>query len=72
VLQRGAIKISVAIGFALNPKLKILLIRDGSLLDDDNMKVVAEMAAAAGAQIWMERVGTDEHTSVVIEDGHVA
>lgn len=65
------LKISVAIGFALNPKLKILLIRDGSLLDDDNMKVIADMAEAAGAQIWMERVGTDEHTSVVIEDGHV-
>jgi DNA repair exonuclease SbcCD ATPase subunit len=65
------LKISVAIGFALNPKLKILLIRDGSLLDDDNMKVVADMAQAADAQIWMERVGTDEHTSVVIEDGHV-
>lgn len=65
------LKISVAIGLALNPKLKVLLIRDGSLLDDGNMQVIAQMAKDAGAQIWMERVGTDAHTSVVIEDGHV-
>jgi DNA repair exonuclease SbcCD ATPase subunit len=66
------LKVSVAIGLALNPKLRILLIRDGSLLDDDSLKTVAEMAAKADAQVWIERVGTDEQTSVVIEDGRVA
>lgn len=66
------LRVSLSIAFALNPKLKIVLIRDGSLLDDDSMVVLAEMAKAAGAQVWMERVGTDAHTSVVIEDGHVA
>lgn len=66
------IRVSVAIGLALNPKLRVLLIRDGSLLDDDSMKVIAEMAKAADAQIWMERVETDAATSVVIEDGAVA
>lgn len=65
------LKISVAIGIALNPKLKILLIRDGSLLDDNSLKQVAEMAKEAGAQVWIERVGVDEQTSVVIEDGSV-
>lgn len=63
------LKVSIAIGLALNSKLKVLLIRDGSLLDDDSLSVVAEMAAAADAQVWIERVGTDAHTSVVIEDG---
>jgi DNA repair exonuclease SbcCD ATPase subunit len=66
------LRVSVAIGLALNPKLKVLLIRDGSLLDDESMKLLLDMAASADAQVWMERVGTDATTSVVIEDGAVA
>ena len=65
------LKVSVAIGFALNPKLKVVLIRDGSLLDDTSMVTLCEMAKAANAQVWIERVGTDAQTSVVIEDGHI-
>jgi DNA repair exonuclease SbcCD ATPase subunit len=65
------LKVSVAIGFALNPKLKVILIRDGSLLDDESMKTLCEMATKADAQVWIERVGTDATTSVVIEDGHI-
>lgn len=64
--------VSVAIGLALNPKLRVLLIRDGSLLDEESLKLIAEMATKADAQVWMERVGTDASTSVIIENGHVA
>lgn len=66
------LKISVAIGLSLNPKLRVLLIRDGSLLDAGNLQAVAEMAAEADAQVWIERVGDDGRCSVVIEDGEVA
>lgn len=66
------LQVSVAIGLALNPKLKVLLIRDGSLLDNDSLAAVAGMAAKADAQVWIERVGKDDKTSVVIEDGEVA
>jgi DNA repair exonuclease SbcCD ATPase subunit len=65
------LKVSLAIGLALNPKLKIILIRDGSLLDTDSMKMVSEMATKAGAQVWIERVGVGDPTAVIIEDGHV-
>lgn len=65
------LKVSVAIGLALNPKLRVLLIRDGSLLDDDSMKVLAEMADQAKAQIWLERVGESDKTAVIIEDGRL-
>jgi hypothetical protein len=65
------LRISVSIGLALNPKLKVILIRDGSLLDDDALKSVADMAAQADAQVWMERVGKTGDVSVVIEDGMV-
>lgn len=65
------LRVSVAIGLALNSKLRVLLVRRGSDLDEESLKMVADMAATAGAQIWLERVGEDGATSVVIEDGHV-
>lgn len=65
------LKVSVAVGIALNPKLKVLLCRDGSLLDPDSFAVLAKMAKDNAVQIWLERVGEDATTSVVIEDGHV-
>jgi len=51
------LRISVAMGLALNPKIKVLLIRDGSLLDDESLRALAEQAAEADAQVWVERVG---------------
>lgn len=66
------IRTSVAIGLALNPTLKVLLVRDGNALDSDSMKALAAQAADADAQVWCEYV-TDEagKVSVLIEDGHV-
>ncbi len=66
------IRVGMAVALAMNPKLKIVLVRDASLLDEDNMAIVAEMAEAAGAQVWLERVGTGDAGAVIIEDGEVA
>lgn len=66
------LRVSVAIGLALNPKLKVLLVRNGNLLDDGGLKALGEMADAAGAQVWMELVTKDAGgVTVMIEDGHV-
>lgn len=65
------IKVSAAIGLALNPTLRVLLIRDGSLLDADSRKIVADLAEQAQAQVWIEQVGTAGEVQVVIEDGEV-
>jgi septal ring factor EnvC (AmiA/AmiB activator) len=64
------LNISAAIGFGKNPKLKVLLIRDGSLIDNDNLKRLAKMIPEDG-QIWLERVGEGEEVSVIIEDGSI-
>ena len=58
-------------GLALNPTLRVLLIRDGSLLDDDSMRLIAEMAAKADAQVWLERVGEGDKSAIIIEDGQI-
>jgi len=69
--QAERLRVSVAIGLALHPQLKVLLIRDGSVLDDDSMRMVADMAANADAQVWLERVGSGDPSAIVIEDGSV-
>jgi DNA repair exonuclease SbcCD ATPase subunit len=65
------LRVSVAMGLALNPKLKVLLVRDGSLLDAKSLEMLATMAAEGGAQVWLERVGEGDEKAVIIEDGHV-
>lgn len=65
------LRVSLAMGLAMNPKLKVMLIRDGSLLDSKSLAIVAEMAKTADAQVWIERVGEGSECSVIIEDGHV-
>lgn len=66
------LRVSLAMGLALNPKLRVLLIRDGSLLDAKSLAMVGEMAAKANAQVWVETVATDSKVGIVIEDGQVA
>jgi hypothetical protein len=66
-----SLAVSVAMGLALNPTLRVLLVRDGSLLDDASLALIAGMAAKADAQVWVERVGTGDACAVVIEDGAV-
>lgn len=63
------LRVSLAIALALNTELRVVLIRDGSLLDNDSLQMVAEMAEAAGAQVLIERVGVGEEVQVIIEDG---
>ena len=65
------IKVSVAMGLVMNPKLRVLLIREGSLLDEKNLEMIAKMARKADAQIWIERVSKGKECSVIIEDGSV-
>lgn len=65
------IRISVAIGLAMNPKLRVLLIREGSLLDEKNLAMIAKMAEDADAQIWLERVSKGKECSVILKDGSI-
>lgn len=65
------LRVSVAMGLALNPRLKVMLVRDGSLLDSEGRKLLASMAEAAQAQVWMERATDGEPVGIVIEDGEI-
>lgn len=65
------IRAAIAIGLALNPRIRVLLIRNGSLLDETSMAVVEQMAEEKDAQIWIEVVGDDVPATVIIEDGEL-
>jgi DNA repair exonuclease SbcCD ATPase subunit len=66
------IRTSVAIGAALNPDLRVMTVYDGSLLNKESRRLLAEEAAKADIQLWLE-VATEpgEGFGVVIEDGTV-
>lgn len=66
------IRVSLAIGAALNPKLRVLLVREGSALDAEALAEVDRWAADNDMQVWLERVGaTATATGVIIEDGEI-
>lgn len=65
------LRVGVGVGLAANPQIRVVLIREGALLDDSSLGIVAGMAAAADAQVWIERVGEGAECSVIIEDGAV-
>jgi DNA repair exonuclease SbcCD ATPase subunit len=67
------LKVSASIALALNPQLRVMLIRDGSLLDADSLEVLKSLASERDAQLWIERVGglTGSLPGIVIEDGEV-
>ncbi len=65
------IRVSLAMGMALNPRLKVLMIKDGSLLDEDSMAAIHEQVAEHDFQLWIERVGNADQGAVIIEDGQV-
>jgi energy-coupling factor transporter ATP-binding protein EcfA2 len=72
VNEAKRIEVSMAIALAGDKPVKLVLIRNGSQLDEENMQLVADIAHAAGAQLWLERVGVADAGAVVIRDGGVA
>jgi DNA repair exonuclease SbcCD ATPase subunit len=66
------LRVSVALAMAANPKLRVLRIKDGSLLDETNLAALAELCSASDYQLWIERV-EEAHgrPCVIMEDGSV-
>lgn len=65
------LRIAMSVSLALHKDLKVVLIRDGSLLDMKSLQIVRDMATEAGAQVFLERVSMGDEVTVIIEDGRV-
>lgn len=65
--MRAALKIIAA----LNPKLRIIQVRQGSLIDEDGRREIEEFAQENDFQIWYETVGTGGGNAITIEAGKI-
>lgn len=65
------IRASVAIGMADNPELRVMQIKDGSLLDSASMKIVADMCVKEDFQLFCEIVDESGDVGVYLEEGEV-
>lgn len=62
-------RVSVSVAMALNPNLKVVLVRDGSLLDKTSLKALAGMAAEHGFDVLLETIDTSMAGGIEIVDG---
>lgn len=65
------LRVSVAIAAALNPTLRVMRVRDGSILDSVAMAALETFGAENDYQIWIEVVDESGEGGIVIEDGGV-
>jgi hypothetical protein len=68
--QSERIEVSTAMACCLNPELKIIMVRNASLLDDASQGALERVAAKYGCQCWLEFVGS-KSGALVIRDGEV-
>lgn len=69
----GAERFRVAIGIAAaaSPNLADVWIRDGAILDPEQLELVAKYAEEKGLNVWIERVGKHDDGAIIIEDGRI-
>lgn len=66
------LRLATAIAMARDTKLRVLRIKDGSLLDAQSLAVIGEMAETHNWQVWLEVVDTSGQVGIVMRDGAVA
>jgi hypothetical protein len=63
--------VSMSIAIAKNPRLRVALVRDGSLIGTEKLNLIADIAESTDSQVWVEMLqeSRTDRTSVFIEDG---
>lgn len=65
------LRTSIAIAGAMNPRLRVIRVRNGSLLDEDGMKLLETYANEHDLQIWVEKVDSSGTIGFVLENGQL-
>lgn len=65
------ITVGVAMALAMNPKLRVILVRDASLITEKNLALLKDLAREHDCQCWIEDARTTDPAAIIIEDGHV-
>ena len=64
-------KVAMSIAMALNEKFKVILVKDASLLDKENLKVIRGMAKDGGYQVWLEMVSDTGEMGFYFVEGEI-
>ena len=65
------IEIALAVAVEENPNIRVLLIREGSSLDESAVKRVKKLAKEHNFQIWIETVHSSDSSAIHIEEGEI-
>lgn len=67
-------KLGTYIAMALNPTIRVILLRDASLFDQESLEEVCSLAEEKNYQVWCEIVGTDlgEQGGFLLCEGELA
>lgn len=66
------LRVSVAIGIALNPKLRLMLVRDAALMGTEQLELLKQLAVERKAQLLVELAARDaKDLEVMIQEGDV-
>jgi len=63
--------VSMGISMALNPQIRVLRIKDGSLLGPKNITILSEMIKEKDFQLFLEKVDTSGKIGIYIEEGEI-
>lgn len=69
--QEEQLRVSIGMAMAMNPELRVIRTTNASLLDEEKLKVIADMAKNNDYQIWAEMVDSSGKVGIFIEDGMV-
>lgn len=65
------LKISTSMAMSMNPDLRIIFLRNASLLDKNNLETIMTMATESDYQIWAEIVDSEDPTAIQFVDGAI-
>lgn len=66
------LRVSIAIAMAQNPKLKLIVIREGGLLGQKAIALIDEMGRDEGYKVFIEKVDESGRIGFFMEDGFLA
>lgn len=69
--QAEQLSASIAVAAAQNPKLRVMRVKEGALLDAESKAALVKFAREKDWQIWLEEVDGSGTIGVVIQDGNV-
>lgn len=69
--QAQKVRVSAAIGMALNPALRLMTIREGAFFSEKSLALLAEIAAEKEYLVLVETVDTSGTVGIVIDDGAI-